>query len=124
MVNNPSAAPIYDLLAIQLLVAERKFQLVNERATTKVQELGWDIQMIQSFLRSLKPPHFHKSYPKQQAYGGRKIIDVDAYKMHFDEDNRCEGNRAHCCFWTKVAIETLSKGDHVAIVSLHLDGSP
>ena len=124
MVNIVSPEPIWDLRVIQARVKADAFTLANSRARTKVQSLGWKTSTIKSFLLSLRPSHFSKSYLRQSAYDGRKSLDVDGYKMHFDEDGRCEGNSRHICCWAKLALETTPQGENVAIVSIHLDGSP
>jgi hypothetical protein len=116
--------PLYNLATIQQLVAGGAFSLANRRAETKVLALCWDTATIQAFIKALRAVHFHKSFLKQSAYDGRKELDVDGYKMHFDEQAFCEGNSSHCCFWTKLALETLPSGGKVAVVTLHLDGSP
>lgn len=124
MVNIASKRPKWDLATIQAQVRVDAFSLVNKRARTKVQSLGWKTDMIKSFLLSLRSQHFQKAYPGQSAYDGHKTLDVDGYKMHFDEDNSCEGNSKHYCYWAKLALEKSPAGGHVAIVSIHLDGSP
>lgn len=123
MVNNPKRQPLYDLTEIQTLVGQRQFELVNQRATTKTQELGWSTAVIQAYLLSLRKNHFRKSFEKMSAYDGRKELDVDGYKMHFDEEQLVEGNENHLCFWVKLAVEQRRSGNHVAVVSIHLDGA-
>lgn len=124
MVKVAGKQPIWILATIQAQVRVDAFSLVNQRARTKVQSLGWKIDMVKSFLLSLRSQHFQKSYLGQSAYDGRRTLDVDGYKMHFDEDRSCEGNSKHACYWAKLALEKSAGGGHVAIVSIHLDGSP
>lgn len=123
MVNNPKSKPLYDLAEIQDLVGQREFLTANERARTKLLELGWSTAQTQAFLLSLRPTHFRKSHEKMKAYDGRKELDVDSYKMHFDEEQLLEGDGTHCCFWVKLAVEERKSGKRVAVVSIHLDGA-
>lgn len=124
MVNNSKNTPIYDLAIIQLHVNAMEFNLANARARTKVKELGWDSSMIKSFIIALNESHFQRVFTDQSAYDGRKLLDVDAYKMHFNESNKCVGSSRDCCFWVKLALEKNTSGNVVAVVSIHLDGSP
>lgn len=122
MVNIAQGRPIWDLAAIQSAVVAGQFALVNRLARRNVQNLDWKIETLSGFLLALKSQHYQKSYQSQGAYDGRKLLDVDAYKMNFNEKDCCEGSSAHICVWSKLCLETLPSGDHVAVVTLHLDG--
>lgn len=110
----------HDLLVMQDLVAKGEFALANKSTESDVLELGWDTAMIQAFVSCLRGVHFHKSLDGQFAFGRRLTVDLDVYRMYFDEENRQEGNGDCCRFYTKLALYSHKDGRSVAIVSLHL----
>jgi hypothetical protein len=123
VVNNPKKEPLYDLAEIQHLVGQKQFDVVNQRSRTKLLELGWPTSKTQAFLLSLKTHHFRKHFEEMSAYDGRKVLDADGYKMHFDEEQQIEGSNNDCCFWAKLAVEERRSGRLVAVISIHLDGA-
>jgi hypothetical protein len=125
VVNIPPMRPLYDLEQIKTLVLSDKFELANHRARSKVRSLGWKIDKVKSFIGCLQPKNFHRNYNDMSVYDGQGIVDVDAYKLCFDEDACCVGqDGVDGWFFTKLAVITYTEDDRVAVVSFHLDGAP
>ncbi len=122
MVNIAAKRPIWKLVDIQTLVESDEFDVVNRRGRDRMLSLDWKMDTLKAFILCLNDRHYHKSFVAQAAYDGRKFLDVDAYKMHFDEDGVCEGSSNHCCFYTKLAIDQVTPQHRVAVVTIHLDG--
>jgi|CXWL01.1.fsa_nt_gi hypothetical protein len=122
MVNIAQGQPIWNLAAIQVAVVAGNFSLVNRLSRRNFHNLGWKTETLAAFLLALKSSHYRKSFLQQGAYDGHKLLDVDAYKMNFNEETCCEGSSGHVCIWVKLCLEALPSGDHVAAVTFHLDG--
>jgi stress response protein SCP2 len=118
--------PLYDLEQIKRVVAEGKVHLANERVERSLLALGWKVAKLHALLQCIDvEKHFHRSHTGMRAYDGRMELDVDAYKICFDEDQECEGARSRdCIFYMKLALREQRNGDVVAVVSFHLDGQP
>ncbi|WP_321968819.1 hypothetical protein [Paraburkholderia tropica] len=125
VVNNCGGLPLYDLATVHVLVKQGQVDRANDRVNRNLLSLGWGTATLRAFLLGLKTEHYHGSYKDQEAYAGTVVVDVDAYKMCFDEDGCCEGEPAeHSTYFVKIAIVLRATGDRVAVVSIHLDGQP
>ncbi len=119
MVSYADQQPYYSLSLIKALVAANHFMVVNPRANSRLEALGWDSSKLKQFILALNESHFLKRYP-QCEYGNRQI-DCDGYKMRFNEDECIEDHINGLEIFIKLAEVRHSK---TLIISFHLDGSP
>lgn len=125
MVNNSRAKPLYELEQLRTLVQVGKVHLANRRVQKNLLSLGWKSTKLHALLCCLGKQHFQRSHEGMSAYDGAIELDVDVYKMCFDEANDREGSPSRdFIFYMKLALRTLPSGDVVAVVSFHPDGQP
>lgn len=119
MVNDVTSQSFYSLISIQELVNQGHLTVVNQRASHRLQDLGWGADILKDFILALNEGHFVGKYP--QCSCGRFNIDCDGYKMRFDENEHIEDKRDGLELFIKLAISNSSK---TLIISFHLSGSP
>ena len=119
MVNDTSSQTFYSLSLIQALVKQGHLMVANLRASHRLEDLGWNTDLLKDFILALDESHFLKKYP--QCSCGKRNIDCDGYKMRFDENERIEDKHDGLELFIKLAIANRSK---ILIVSFHTDGSP
>lgn len=116
---------IYSLSEIQQTVARNGVLLANTRARNNARQLGWTQAMLGAFVDALREDHYRGAMEAASVFDGRAELDVDQYKMRFDEENLCETRDATCCvFWMKLGLSQMPDGMIVALASFHLDGQP
>lgn len=120
MVNDANPQSFYALTFIQALVKQGHLTVANLRASQKLQDLGWDTDILKDFILALNESHFLKKYPQCSCAGSRNI-DCDGYKMRFDEDERIEDKHNGLELFIKLAVSNRSR---TLIVSFHTDSSP
>lgn len=119
--------PNYLLADIQNMVADGNWEFANDLAESNYENYGWTEEKLIRFVSCLRAHvvgefgDYRKTLPNQGIYGGRNVVSVDVYKLHFDEETLTRGNASDCCYYIKLAILSDDDGSYVGVTSFHLD---
>lgn len=118
--------PIYSITDVKALARQAGVHLANRRARTNAYDLGWEQKHFKAFVEALSEArHFQKSLPAVSIFDGRAKLDVDVYRMRFDEEQLRESSSPdHCVFYMKIGVRKLSDDSLLAVATFHLDGQP
>lgn len=119
--------PRYVLADIQSMVTDGNWEFANDLAEKNYEDYGWTEDKLIRFVSCLRAPvvagrgDYRKTLPAQGIYKGSNVVDVDVYKLHFDEETLARGNSSDCCYYIKLAILSDKDGSYVGVSSFHLD---
>jgi hypothetical protein len=117
MVNNRSTSPLYDLSIIQQYVMQDSFELVTDGAQTSYKELAWKTADFKAIISCLDVSrHFRGIARNMQTNIG--LIDVDKYRIFYDEDCKKEDRRNGLEFFFKLALDP--ECPQTVVISVHL----